>query len=519
MRFLCGFLALLLVSTAVPLSAGPASAQSLFPPTSSSQSDKASEESKDSSEPAKQDEAAKEETQDEASAKKAAEDGPDIPKALLNPYISSAELKMRLTPLTKDDLAAVASKWLDLVKERTTMVMDEQVALLKAKGPLEDASRKDLVRLVKERNELLNKLSLIVDAWEAKGGDEAKIKTFRSYRTAILSEEARSKDFETFMVQLESWLYSPDGGIEAGINIGIVLIAIVVLLIIAGVLRGLTRRWIGHVKHMSKLLQAFIVTFVYWMILAIGLLIVISAIGIDVTPVFALIGGASFILAFAFQDTLGNLASGLMIMVNRPFDEGDYVDVAGVAGTVKSVSIVATKVLTPDNQIIVIPNKQVWGQVITNVTGSKTRRVDLVFGIGYDDSIETAQKVLEETVAAHPMVLKDPEPNIRVSELADSSVNFIVRPWSKSEDYWTVYWDLTRQVKEAFDRAGISIPFPQRDMHVYQAGSAEAATPKSSRRSKVSKPTETDKPARQTRSTRAKAQAAGEEGYESDDTR
>jgi small conductance mechanosensitive channel len=155
-----------------------------------------------------------------------------------------------------------------------------------------------------------------------------------------------------------------------------------------------------------------------------------------------------------------------MIMINRPFDEGDYVDIGGVAGTVKAVSIVSTVVTTPDNQVIVVPNSKVWGNVITNVTASETRRVDLVFGIAYEDSIEEAQRVLEAVVRAHPLVLPEPEPVIRVNALGTSSVDFICRPWALSSDFWTVYWDLTRQVKEAFDAAGISIPFPQTDLHV-----------------------------------------------------
>ena len=179
-----------------------------------------------------------------------------------------------------------------------------------------------------------------------------------------------------------------------------------------------------------------------------------------------MIGGASFILAFAFQDTLGNLASGLMIMINRPFDEGDYVVVGGTGGTVRSVSIVATTVTTPDNQVIVIPNKSVWGNVIANVTASDTRRVDLVFGISYDDSIPDALRVIEETVKAHPLVLADPEPVIRVHELAASSVNFVCRPWTKTADYWAVYWDLTHRMKEAFEAASITIPYPQQDVHI-----------------------------------------------------
>ena len=220
--------------------------------------------------------------------------------------------------------------------------------------------------------------------------------------------------------------------------------------------------------------MAFVSGLIYWLTIATGLMVVLSALGIDISPVFALFGGAAFILAFALQDTLGNLFSGLMIMINRPFDVGDYVQAGGVAGTVRSVSIVTTTVVTPDNQVIIIPNRSVWNNVITNVTGSSTRRVDLMFGIAYSDSIEDAQRVLEETVAAHELVLAEPAPVIRVHELGDSSVNFICRPWVRTADYWTVFWDLHRQVKEAFDANGISIPFPQRDVHLHQAAPAAA---------------------------------------------
>ena len=216
----------------------------------------------------------------------------------------------------------------------------------------------------------------------------------------------------------------------------------------------------------------------YWLTLAFGFMFVLAAVGIDITPLFALVGGASFIIAFAMQETLSNLAAGLMIMINRPFDEGDYVSVAGLGGTVKHVSVVSTVVTTPDNQVIVIPNAKVWGDIITNVTASEIRRIDLVFGIGYGDSIEQAQQVLENVVESHPLVMKDPAPMIRVSELADSSVNFIVRPWTKTSDYWNVYWDLQRAVKEAFDANGISIPFPQTDMHVHVADSEKTSSDK-----------------------------------------
>ncbi len=275
---------------------------------------------------------------------------------------------------------------------------------------------------------------------------------------------------QEFTDSVLKWLASPKGGLQIAFRIAVIAASLLALFIAARIVRGWADRLFKRVPNLSKLLRGFLVMMAYWLTIAFGLMIVLAALGVNITPLFALLGGASFIIAFALQDTLGNLASGLMIMINRPFDEGDFVRIAGLGGTVQHVSIVSTTIKTPDNQIIVIPNSKVWGDVITNVTASPTRRVDLVFGIGYGDSIAHATEVLESVVARHPLVLAEPEPVIRVSELADSSVNFIVRPWAKTTDYWAVYWDLHRSVKEAFDASGISIPFPQTDMHVHLAG-------------------------------------------------
>ena len=148
---------------------------------------------------------------------------------------------------------------------------------------------------------------------------------------------------------------------------------------------------------------------------------------------------------------------------------GDGVEVAGVSGRVESLSLVSTEIRTPDNKVMFIPNNEIWQNVITNAAGSTRRRVDMVFGIGYEDSHEKAVRILEDIVRNHELVLDDPEPVIKMNELADSSVNLICRPWVKTENYWTVYWDVTRAVKERFDAEGVSIPFPQRDVHLYQA--------------------------------------------------
>ena len=404
-------------------------------------------------------------------------DAPAVPEAVLTVDIPVDELTLRLTPLTADELAAAAEAWREIVKAKTEELVEVQIAAESeaSEAAVADAARERLGVLAEQRRALFTRYSTVVDSWEKKGGDEAAIAEYRAYRNSIIVEETRTSNLQTLTTRALAWLAAPDGGIELATDIAVILIALFALLFVARMIRRIVNRYINRVPNLSKLLQVFLVGLVYWLVMAFGLMIVLSALGVDISPVFALIGGASFILAFAFQDTLGNLASGLMIMINRPFDEGDFVDIGGVAGTVKAVSIVATTVTTPDNQVIVIPNKNVWGNVITNVTTSETRRVDLTFGIGYDDDIEKAQRVLEDVVTAHPAVLKDPAPTIRVSALGASSVDFIVRPWTKTVDYWGVYWDLTRQVKQAFDAAGISIPYPQQDVHIKQLAAAPAS--------------------------------------------
>lgn len=387
-------------------------------------------------------------------------------EALTTPEVSLNELAHRLVPLTKDELDPLAKAWLEIVKVKTAEIAELQVDLLNDPSTATDDTYQALASMVEVRAGLFERFSMVVNALQNKGGDEALVAELWAYRDSVLFSETRLASPKAIAMAFFTWLTRADGGVAIAKDIGLVVLIFLALVFVSKSVQVLFRRWIGRVPNMSRLLQSFLVGAVYWLVLTVGLLVTVAAIGVNVTPLFAMIGGASFILAFAFQDTLGNLASGLMIMINRPFDEGDYVVVGGIGGTVRSVSIVATTVTTPDNQVIVIPNKSVWGNVITNVTASDTRRVDLVFGISYDDSIPDALRVIEETVKAHSLVLEDPEPAIRVHELAGSSVNFICRPWTKAPDYWTVYWDLTYRMKEAFDAASITIPYPQQDVHI-----------------------------------------------------
>jgi small conductance mechanosensitive channel len=230
--------------------------------------------------------------------------------------------------------------------------------------------------------------------------------------------------------------------------------------------QALTRRGLQSSKlSLSKLLTDMIITTVKNLVILLGALIALSQLGISLGPLLAGLGIAGFIVGFALQDTLSNFASGMLILIYRPFDVGDFVTAGGVTGKVAHMSIVNTTFNTIDNQVLVVPNNLIWQSVITNVTAQHTRRVDLVFGVAYSDDIDKVEKILSEIVAEHELILDEPEPVIRLHELADSSVNFVCRPWVKTDDYWQVYWDLLRSVKLRFDAEGITIPFPQREIH------------------------------------------------------
>jgi len=250
------------------------------------------------------------------------------------------------------------------------------------------------------------------------------------------------------------------------------LVIFLLILLLFRMLARLTKRAVRAAcdrpqVDLSTLLKNVLVSISGGTVMAIGILMALSQVGISLGPMLAGLGVAGFVVGFALQDTLGNFASGSMILIYRPYDVDDYVEVAGATGFVKKMSLVSTTITTIDNQTLVVPNSKIWGDVIKNVTAQKVRRVDLEFGIGYGDDVAHAERVLQDILDNNDMVLKKPESMIALSALADSSVNFVVRPWVKTEDYWDVYFDITREVKMRFDSEGISIPFPQRDVHLY----------------------------------------------------
>jgi len=218
--------------------------------------------------------------------------------------------------------------------------------------------------------------------------------------------------------------------------------------------------------RISHLLKRMIVSMTKNLVMFVGILFALSQLGISLGPLLAGLGIAGFIIGFALQDTLSNFASGMMILLYRPFDVGDFVKSGSVTGRVDTMSLVNTTFKTLDNQVIVVPNNLIWQNVITNLTAQKTRRVDLTFGISYNDDIDKAKAVLLDVVKNHDACLQSPEPKVRVGALGESSVDLLCRPWVQTEAYWETYWDLTEIVKKRFDEEGISIPFPQRDVHM-----------------------------------------------------
>lgn len=380
----------------------------------------------------------------------------EFPPELLDLNIDPSELDVRIAPLTREELAALAGQWLLGVQAKSHEVAAAHIAVRQADGDAKAAARATLDRLIEERQVIFDSFSVVLDGWERKGAMPEGLQAFRAYRAAVLREEARAADFTTLYNQFVGWLTDPAGAMRVATRIAVAIGCFYGLFLVARIASRLVARRVKRLPGTSKLLQASLSRVAYWGVLFVGLMLVLTLLGFDIALVFALFGGASFIIGFALQDTLANLANGLMILVNRPFDEGDTVEIGGVVGKVKNVSIVATTITTLDNRDVVIPNRQVWGNIIANATANETRRVLLDFAIGYDDDITQAISVIRETVAAHPKVLDFPETSIMVGELAERYVRVLCRPWTKTEDFITVKWDLTQQVKENLGKAGFA---------------------------------------------------------------
>lgn len=379
-------------------------------------------------------------------------------------------LRLEITPYTKEELIDEADFWKSLLQGKTKALSRTEAELNYPSQELTAEERSELVsratRLRDERDRLIARMNVVLKQLKRRGGE---VEPYEQYIASVKTINVDATDPSQVLLFLRDWITSDTegGGIWWAKRFAIFAVIMAIAWVAARIVGMLVRQGVKRIKRSSALLRDFLVMISTQVVLIIGFVLALGNAGFEVGPLLAALGAAGFVLAFALQGTLSNIASGVMILMNRPFDVGDVVEVAGVSGIVDAMNLVSTTIATYDNQVIVVPNNSIWGNVITNLTGRKTRRVDLKFGISYAQDVDRARAVLEEVVTAHPTVLKDPPPNIRLHEFGDSSVNLIVRPWVNTADYWDTYWDLMKAVKERFDAEGIAIPFPQRDVHLY----------------------------------------------------
>lgn len=292
------------------------------------------------------------------------------------------------------------------------------------------------------------------------------------------AESANSGLSEITGLTLQKILDDPMGtlevlAIEAAPKLAGFLAILIIGRWIARILSNVLKKVLSR-RNIDPTLIGFLTNISFMGLMVMVIIAALGQLGVETTSFAAIIASAGLAIAFALQGSLGNFAAGVMIIFFRPFKAGDFVEAAGVSGIILDVGVFATILKTPDNKKIIVPNGSITGGNIINYSAHDTRRIDLVFGIGYDDDIKKAKEILHRLIEADARILKDPAPTVAVSELADSSVNFVCRPWVNTADYWDVYFDLTEAVKLTFDQEGISIPFPQQDVHMHEVPASVA---------------------------------------------
>jgi small conductance mechanosensitive channel len=275
---------------------------------------------------------------------------------------------------------------------------------------------------------------------------------------------------DDFFANLKSWLEIP------WVNDYIipVILAIVVLIIgrwVAKIITSVIKRLLTK-RNAEGTIVSFVSNLSYIALMTFVVLAALSKLGIQTTSFIAIIGAAGLAIGLALQGSLANFAAGFLMIIFHPFKVGDFIEGAGTSGVVEEIQVFSTKLKTPDNKSVIIPNAKLTGDNIINYSAKDTRRVDMVFGVGYDDDLQKVRQVLNGIIGANSHILKDPEPVVVVGELGDNSVNFTVRVWVKTADYWDVFFSTTEEVKKQFDDNGISIPYPQRDVYLYQKSSS-----------------------------------------------
>ena len=280
-----------------------------------------------------------------------------------------------------------------------------------------------------------------------------------------MNEEGTSTDTTEFVNGLIEW--ASTDGLDYGLKVLLALAIFIIGKWIAGALRNRIRSAMQK-RDVDPALVSFGTSIIYYVLMIAVVLAAIQQVGFQTTSLVAILGAAGLAVGLALQGSLSNFAAGVLIIMFRPFRIGDVIDAGGAIGKVNEIGVLVTIMTTPDNKKIIMPNSSIMSGSITNITANDTRRVDMVVGVSYSDDLDKVQNIILEILNADERVLKDPEPQVVVAELADSSVNFNVRPWCATGDYWGVFFDFQKAIKQRLDQEGVSIPFPQQDVYMHQ---------------------------------------------------
>lgn len=322
----------------------------------------------------------------------------------------------------------------------------------------------------------LDSMATLVELLDLMGMDSSEHRALQLQERGSIGVEIL--DRQVFLSLLgQNLVKMRDTVVKSGPNLLLRAVAFLAILLVAWLLAHVIRRTTRRVMEretiqLSQLLKSTLVSLSFGATLLVGIVVALSALGVSLVPMVAGLGVAGIIIGFALQDSLSNFASGWMILLYRPYDVEDHIHVSSAEGVVKKMNLVATTITTFDNQVLVIPNNKIWGDTIVNYTASDVRRVDIEIGFSYKEDFDRVEEVVRDILAKNEHVLDDPPPNIHMGRMADSAVTMMVKPWVKTANYWTVLWDVQKQVKKRFDEEGISIPFPQRDVHVFPGEAA-----------------------------------------------
>ena len=351
-----------------------------------------------------------------------------------------------------------------------------------AERQVTDGTDADLIQAARFESERLQlsvtRLRGVVAQLDRLGGDTLEmrrtlIEERGSLALSLVDTDIVSVLYAETSAKFKNWL--ANRGASSLISALLFIAILIAARWLARMARRVTERALKHSEQsVSQLLREMLISMAGTVVFVLGVLVALSQVGVSVTPMIAGLGVVGFIVGFALQDTLSNFAAGAMILAYRPFDTGDFISAADVEGTVKKMNLVNTTVVTIDNRVLIIPNSKIWGGVILNFTGQHLRRTDVIYSVSYSDDLDHVQKVLEDLIAADERFLTTPEPIVRVKQFSDSSIDFLVRAYVKTEEFWETLWALNKAVKQRFDAEGITIPFPQRDVHM-PAGQSDAS--------------------------------------------